>query len=159
MSAGSQIDSRSNGRNARCAVVNQTTTGPAKDQGASRKGSEPASPLGMIVGLAALGLLLVILLLRGNPGVELPPDQQAMATALVGHMRDRGVLASYTCAENRAYVNKALWDRFNADQKRGLTMGLATVCYGGHAGYRVSVFDVETKERVATFDGKAFTIP
>jgi hypothetical protein len=113
----------------------------------------------MVVGLAALGLLLVILLLRGNSAVELPPDQQAMATALVGHMQDRGVLTSYTCAENRAYVNKALWDRFNADQQRGLAMGLAAVCYGQHAGYRVAVFDVESKERVASFDGKAFTIP
>ena len=38
-------------------------------------------------------------------------------------------------------------------------MGLAAVCYGEHAGYRVTVLDVESKQRLADFGGTARTIP
>ena len=57
------------------------------------------------------------------------------------------------------YIKLETTEPISADQKRGLTMGLAAVCYGERAGYRVSVFDAESKQRLASFDGKAFTIP
>jgi hypothetical protein len=139
--------------------VDQAATDPTKKKAPADKRSEPARPQGMIIGFGALGLLLVILFFRGNPGTDLAPDQRALAMALVDHMQTQGVLMKYACAENRAYVNKPLWDDFNHDQKRGLTVGLATVCYSEHAGYRVTVLDVETKQQLASFDGKAFTIP
>jgi hypothetical protein len=139
--------------------VDQAATDPTKKKAPVGRTPEPASPQGLIIGLGALGLLLVILFFRGNPSTDLAPDQRALAMALVDHMQNQGVLMKYACAENRAWVNRALWDDFSHDQKRGLTVGLATVCYSEHAGYQVIVLDVETKQQLASFDGKAFTIP
>jgi hypothetical protein len=135
------------------------TAEPIRNSPTSDRPSQPASPLSLIVGLGALGLLLVILLLRGNPGPDLPADQRTMAMALVQHMRATGVLMRYSCAQNEAYVTRALWDKYTTEQKRGFAMGLAAVCSGEHAGYRVTVRDADTSQRVASFDGKAFTIP
>ena len=135
------------------------TTEPIGNNPRTGRTPHSASPLSLIVGLGALGLLLAILLLRGNPGPDLPADQRTMAMALVQHMRATGVLMRYSCARNEAFVTRALWDKYTTEQQRGFAMGLAAVCSGEHAGYRVTVRDVDTSQRVAGFDGKTFTIP
>lgn len=132
---------------------------PVKNGAPGDKEEESTGPFGMIVGLAALGLILVAVVFRASPSRDLAPDQRAMAMALVDRMSTQGVLVSYTCSENQALVNGPVWDKFNDDQKRGITMSLATVCENQHAGYRITVLEYESKRRLAEFNGKTFTIP
>ena len=80
-----------------------------------------------------------------------------MAAALVETMMTNGVLVNYDCSENRAWVNRAVWDKYNAEQKRNMTLGLATVCDTQHAGYRMSIIDYDAKREIAGFDGKQLT--
>jgi hypothetical protein len=115
----------------------------------------PASPVGLIIALGALGLLLVLLLFRNSPSTDLPPDQGPMAKALVDNMMTNGVLVDYDCSKNTAWVNRAVWDDYNFEQRRNMLIGLATVCETRRAGYRMSVVDYETKRELAAFDGAA----
>lgn len=116
------------------------------------------SPLGIIVALGAAGLLLVLLFFRSSPRNDLPPEQGPMATALVGTMMTNGVLVNYDCSQGAAWVNRAVWDKYNAEQKRNMTLGLATVCETQHAGYHISIVDYDAKREIAAFDGKQFTM-
>jgi hypothetical protein len=139
--------------------VSPTSQGPGGAKSSVRTESGPTSPLAIVVGLGALGVLLVILFFRSTPAADLAPEQRTLAMALVEHMQSKGVLIRYSCADGKAYVTKALWDNFNSEQKRGLTIGLATVCYGEHEEYRAAILDVDSRQRLANFDGSAFTIP
>ncbi len=116
------------------------------------------SPLGIIVALGAAGLLLVLLLFRSSPRNDLPPEQGPMAAALVSTMMTNGVLVNYDCSQSAAWVNRAVWDKYNAEQKRNMTLGLATVCETQHAGYHISVVDYDAKREIAAFDGRQFTM-
>jgi hypothetical protein len=118
----------------------------------------PASPLGMIVGLAAAGLLLVLLFFRSSPRNDLPAEQGPMAVALVSTMMTNGVLVNYDCSQGAAWVNRAVWDKYNADQKRNMTLAVATVCETQHAGYHISIVDYDAKREIAAFDGKQFLL-
>lgn len=111
------------------------------------------SPLGIIVALGALGVLLVLLLFRSSPSSDLPPDQGPMATALVNDMMTNGVLVDYECGKNTAWVNRAVWTKYNFEQRRNMLIGLATVCETKRAGYRISIIDYDTKQEIAAFDG------
>jgi hypothetical protein len=113
-----------------------------------------ASPVGLIVGLGALGLLLVLLFFQSSPSTDLPPDQGPMAMALVSNMMTNGVLVDYECDTTTAWVNRAVWTKYNFEQRRNMLIGLATVCDTKHAGYRISVLDYDTKREIAAFDGK-----
>jgi hypothetical protein len=117
-----------------------------------RKGS----PLGIIVALGAAGLLMVLLMFRSSPRNDLPPEQGPMAVALVGTMMTNGVLVNYDCPQNVAWVNRAVWDKYNMEQKRNMTLGLATVCETQHAGYHISIIDFDAKREINSFDGKQF---
>jgi hypothetical protein len=116
------------------------------------------SPLGIIVALGAAGLLLVLMFFRSSPRNDLPPEQGPMAAALVGNMMTNGVLVNYDCSQGAAWVNRAVWDKYNVEQKRNMTLGLATVCETQHAGYRISIVDFDAKREIAAFDGKQLTI-
>jgi hypothetical protein len=118
----------------------------------TRKGS----PLGIIVALGAAGLLLVLLFFRSSPSNDLPPEQGPMAAALVGNMMTNGVLVNYDCSQSTAWVNRAVWDKYNPDQKRNMALGLATVCETQHAGYHISIVDFDAKREIASFDGKQY---
>jgi hypothetical protein len=111
-------------------------------------------PIGIIIGLGALGLLLVLLFFQSSPQSDLPADQGAMATALVGNMMTNGVLVDYECAKTTAWVNRAVWTKYNFEQRRNMLIGLATVCDTQRAGYRISIVDYDTKREIAAFDGK-----
>ena len=111
------------------------------------------NPLGIIIGMGALGLLLVLLLFQSSPSTDLPPDQGPMAMALVSNMMTNGVLVDYACEKNTAWVNRAVWTKYNFEQRRNMLIGLATVCDTKHAGYRISILDYDTKKEVAAFDG------
>ncbi len=113
-----------------------------------------ASPVGLIVGLGALGLLLVLLFFQSSPSTDLPPDQGPMAMALVSNMMTNGVLVDYECDTTTAWVNRAVWTKYNFEQRRNMLIGLATVCDTKHAGYRITVLDYDTKREIAAFDGK-----
>ena len=115
-------------------------------------------PLGIIVALGALGLLLVLLMFQSSPKDDLPPDQRPMAKALVDNMMTNGVLVNYDCSKTTAWVNRAVWDKSNAEQKRNMVLGLATVCEIQHAGYRISVLDYDTRREIAGFDGKQVSL-
>jgi hypothetical protein len=118
----------------------------------------PGSPLGMIVALGAAGLLLVLLLFRSSPRNDLPAEQGPMAAALVDNMMTNGVLVNYDCSRGTAWVNRAVWDKYNVEQKRNMTLGLATVCETQHAGYHISIVDFDAKREIAVFDGKQFRL-
>ena len=112
------------------------------------------NPLGIIVALGALGLLLVLLFFQSSPTNDLPADQRPMARALVDNMMTNGVLVNYDCSTSTAWVNRAVWDKSNKEQKRNMVLGLATVCETQHAGYKISILDYDTKREIAGFDGK-----
>jgi hypothetical protein len=116
------------------------------------------SPLGLIVALGALGLLLVLLFFQTSPQNDVPPDQRPMAKALVDNMMTNGVLVNYDCSNTTAWVNRAVWDKSNTEQKRNMVLGLATVCESQHQGYQISILDYDTKREIAGFDGKRVTI-
>jgi hypothetical protein len=116
------------------------------------------SPLGIIVALGAAGLLMVLLFFRSSPRNDLPPEQGPMAAALVGTMMTNGVLVNYDCSQSAAWVNRAVWDKYNVEQKRNMTLGLATVCETQHAGYHISIVDYDAKREIAAFDGKQFVL-
>ena len=86
------------------------------------------SPIGIIVALGALGLLLVLLFFQSSPDADLPPDQGPMAMALVNNLMTNGVLVDYDCSKNTAWVNRAVWTKYNFEQRRNMLIGLATVC-------------------------------
>ena len=111
------------------------------------------SKAGIIIALAAAGLLLALLFFRSSPRTDLPQEQNSMSVALVGQMMTNGVLVNYDCAENVAWVNRPVWDKYNADQKRNMTIALATACTTQNAPYKISVLDFETKRELAGFDG------
>jgi len=113
------------------------------------------TPLGIIVGLGALGLLLVLLFFQSSPSDDLPPDQGPMAMALVSNMMTNGVLVDYECAKSTAWVNRAVWLKYNFEQRRNMLIGLATVCDTKRAGYRITVIDYDSKREIASFDGSA----
>lgn len=112
------------------------------------------NPLGIIVALGLAGLLLVFLFFRSSPKEDVPREQGTMAAALVDNMMTNGVLVNYDCSQTKAWVNRAVWDTYNSEQKRNMTIGLATVCDTQHAGYRISVIDYDAKREIASFDGR-----
>ena len=118
----------------------------------------PGNPLGIILGLGALGLLLVLLMFRSSPKNDLPVEQGDMAEALVSTMMTNGVLVNYDCSKTVAWVNRAVWDKYNPEQRRNMTLGLATVCNSKHAGYRISVVDYDSRLEIAGFDGKTVNV-
>jgi hypothetical protein len=73
--------------------------------------------------------------------------------ALVSDMMTNGVLVDYECAETTAWVNRAVWTKYNFEQRRNMLIGLATVCETRRAGYRITVLDYDTKREIASFDG------
>ena len=113
-----------------------------------------ASTLGIVIGLGALGLLLVLLMFRSSPSTDLPPDQGPVAKAVVDNMMTNGVLVDYTCDKNTAWANRAVWTKYNFEQRRNMLIALATVCETQRAGYRISVLDYDTKGELGSFDGK-----
>ena len=116
------------------------------------------NPLGIIVALGAAGLLLVLLFFHSSPRNDIPVEQGPMAAALVGNMMTNGVLVNYDCSQSRAWVNRAVWDKYNAEQKRNMTIGLATVCETQHAGYHIGIIDYDSRLEIAGFDGKTFSL-
>ena len=112
------------------------------------------STLGIMIGLGALGLLLVLLMFRSSPTTDLPPDQGPMAKAVVDNMMTNGVLVDYACDKNTAWANRAVWTKYNFEQRRNMVIALATVCETQRAGYRISVLDYDTKQELGAFDGK-----
>lgn len=77
-----------------------------------------------------------------------------MAAALVSTMMTNGVLVNYDCSKTMAWVNRAVWEKYNAEQKRNMILGLATVCDTENAGYRISIIDYDSRLEIAGFDGK-----
>ena len=116
------------------------------------------SPLGIIVALGALGVLLMFLFFQSAPAPDALVDQRPMAKALVDNMMTNGVLVNYDCSASTAWVNRAVWDKSNKEQKRNMVLGLATVCESLHGGYRISILDYDAKQEIAGFDGKTVNI-
>jgi hypothetical protein len=81
-----------------------------------------------------------------------------MAAALVDKMMTNGVLVNYDCSQTKAWVNRAVWDKYNSEQRRNMTIALATACDTQHAGYRISVIDYDAKREIASFDGKSLAL-
>jgi hypothetical protein len=127
---------------------------PEQSQPAEPAEQRPGNPLGIILSLGAAGLLMVLLFFHSSPKNDLPPEQGPMAMALVTTMMTNGVLVNYDCSRSTAWVNRAVWDKYNAEQKRNMTLGVATVCETQHAGYRISIIDYDAKREIASFDGK-----
>jgi hypothetical protein len=118
-----------------------------------REETRATSPIGIIIALGALGLLLVLLFFRSSPSTDAPPDQGPLGMAVVNEMMTNGVLVDYDCSKNTAWVNRAVWTKYNFEQRRNMLVGLATVCDTRRAGYRISILDYDTKGEIAAFDG------
>lgn len=119
-----------------------------------REEKRSTSPIGIIVALGALGLLLVLLFFQSSPSTDAPPDQGPLGMAVVNEMMTNGVLVDYDCSKTSAWVNRAVWTKYNFEQRRNMVIGLATVCDSRQAGYRISMLDYDTKQEIAAFDGK-----
>lgn len=119
-----------------------------------REEKRSTNPFGIIIALGALGLLLVLLFFRSSPSTDAPPDQAPIGLAVVNEMMTNGVLVDYDCSKNSAWVNRAVWTKYNFEQRRNMLIGLATVCDARRAGYRISIIDYDTKGEIAAFDGK-----
>jgi hypothetical protein len=117
-----------------------------------------ASPVGIIIALAALGLLLVLLLFQSDPDADPPPDQAPIALALVDTLMTNGVLVDYDCAKTTAWANRAVWIKYNVEQRRNMVVSLATVCSVQRGSYRISVLDYDSKRELGAFDGKNLTV-
>jgi hypothetical protein len=111
------------------------------------------NPLGIIIAVGALGLLSLLLFFQSSPSTDVPPDQGPMAMALVSNMMTNGVLVDYDCAKSTAWVNRAVWTKYNLEQRRNMLIALATVCDTKRAGYRISIIDYDTKGEIAAFAG------
>jgi hypothetical protein len=109
---------------------------------------------GIVIALGAVGLLLVLLMFRSSPSTDVPPDQGPIAKAVVDNMMTNGVLVDYDCASNTAWANRAVWTKYNFEQRRNMVISLATVCDMERAGYRISIRDYDTKGELGSFDGK-----
>lgn len=120
----------------------------------SSEAKRSTSTVGIIIGIGALGLLLVLLMFRSSPSTDLPPDQGPLAKAVVDNMMTNGVLVDYACDKNTAWANRAVWTKYNFEQRRNMLIALATVCETQRAGYRISVLDYDTKGELGSFDGK-----
>ena len=118
-----------------------------------RDGKRSTSAVGIMVALGALGLLLVLLMFQSSPTTDLPPDQAPLGMAVVNEMMTNGVLVDYDCTKNTAWVNRAVWTKYNFEQRRNMVIGLATVCDTKRSGYRISVLDYDTRREIAAFDG------
>jgi hypothetical protein len=118
-----------------------------------RDGKRSTSAVGIMVALGALGLLLVLLMFQSSPTTDLPPDQGPLGIAVVNEMMTNGVLVDYDCTKNTAWVNRAVWAKYNFEQRRNMVIGLATVCDTKRSGYRISVLDYDTRREIAAFDG------
>ena len=118
-----------------------------------RDGKRSTSPVGIMVALGALGLLLVLLMFQSSPTSDVPPDQAPLGIAVVNEMMTNGVLVDYDCSKNTAWVNRAVWTKYNFEQRRNMVIGLATVCDTKRSGYRISVLDYDTRREIAAFDG------
>lgn len=123
-----------------------------------REGKPPeetrsTSPVGIFIALGALGLLLVLLMFQSSPTNDLPPEQAPLGMAMVNDMMTNGVLVDYDCSKNTAWVNRAVWTKYNFEQRRNMVIGLATVCETKRTGYRISIVDYDTKREIAAFDG------
>lgn len=117
-------------------------------------GRQATGPLGIIIALAALGLLLALMFFQSSPSTDAPPDQGPLGMAVVTDMMTNGVLVDYDCSKNTAWVNRAVWTKYNFEQRRNMLIGLATVCDTRRAGYRISILDYDTKGEIAAFDGR-----
>jgi hypothetical protein len=115
-------------------------------------------PAGIIIAFGALGLLLVLLFFQSSPDSDSPPDQGPVALALVNNLMTNGVLVDYDCARSSAWVNRAVWTKYNVEQRRNMVISLATVCDTQRAGYRISVIDYDSKREIAAFDGKTVRV-
>jgi hypothetical protein len=113
-----------------------------------------SSALGIMIGVGALGLLLVVLMFRSSPSTDVPPDQGPIAKAVVDNLMTNGVLVDYACDKNTAWANRAVWTKYNFEQRRNMVIALATVCDAQRAGYRMSILDYDTKRELGSFDGK-----
>jgi hypothetical protein len=111
------------------------------------------NPLGIIIALGALGLLMVLMLFQSRPGGDLPPDQAPLAMAVVDNLMTNGVLVDYDCSKTTAWVNRAVWTKYNFEQRRNMLISLATVCQAQRGSYRISVIDYDAKREIASFDG------
>ncbi len=121
-------------------------------------GKRQTNPLGIIIAMAALGFLLLLFFFQSGPQDDMPADQRAMAKAVVDNMMTNGVLVNYDCSKTTAWVNRAVWDKSNSQQKRNMVLALATACDTQRRGYRISILDYDTKREIARFDGKVVEV-
>jgi hypothetical protein len=117
-------------------------------------GPRSISTGGIVVGLGALALLLIVTVFQPRSGSDVAPDQRPIATAVVNELMTNGVLVDYDCLKTTAWVKRAVWIKYNVDQRRNMIVSLATVCDSQRGAYRISILDYESKRELAAFDGR-----
>ena len=98
------------------------------------------------------------MVLKPRPDVDLPPDQGPIAMAVVNELMTNGVLVDYDCLKTIAWVNRAVWAKYNREQHRNMIVSLATVCQRQRGTYRISILDYESKRELGRFDGNRMEI-
>ena len=114
-------------------------------------------PAGIAVAIGALGLL-VMLLWQSPRDSAVTTDQGPVAMALVNELMTNGVLVDYDCSKTIAWVNRAVWTKYNVDQRRNMVISLATICERLRGAYRISVLDYDSRRELASFDGKTLNM-
>ena len=122
------------------------------------KPHESRPTVGIAVAVTALVLLIIVMLLRPRPEADLPPDQGPIAMAVVNELMTNGVLVDYDCLKTIAWVNRAVWAKYNREQHRNMVVSLATLCERQRGTYRISILDYESKRELAAFDGKTMAV-
>jgi hypothetical protein len=92
------------------------------------------------------------------PSSEVSAKQQAASLAVVQQMEKSGVVTRYTCVGNEAYVTPIAWRTFDADLKEKVTMHLAAACEAQQSGFRMTVFDSQSGQRLATFGASGYRV-
>lgn len=88
----------------------------------------------------------------------LSAENLATARTLVRTSEATGQLARWSCVGNEAFVNPLTWAAFDVDEKRGMAISLAAICEAENSGRYINIFDHQSGQKLANFDGLRFTV-
>jgi hypothetical protein len=85
-------------------------------------------------------------------------DQLEAAAKVITAAQQDGLLVRYTCTDNRAHVQPAVWGPLTEGLKEGLAAALAMTCQAERRGYRMTVVDFRTGRDLANFSSGSFRV-
>jgi hypothetical protein len=115
-----------------------------------------------------LGVLFVLgvvgnALTPGGPQSNAPDrllteENLTKARALIEASQRDGFIRKFTCVGNEAYVTKPPWLAMNIDGKRGLAISLAGICEAENSGARITIYDFQSGQELASYGAFGFSV-